>query len=69
MLTGYASVRHVEVSLPIVEAILDGEKYYIERKRLEGTEIRAEADTEIYSRTSLIASGRHCLNCIDKLRY
>ena len=40
MLTGYASVRHVEVSRPIVEAILDGEKYYIDRKRLEGTESR-----------------------------
>ena len=40
MLTGYASVRHVEVSLPFVEAILDGEKYYVERRRLEGTELR-----------------------------
>ena len=40
MLTGCASVRHVEVSLPFVEAILDGEKYYMERRRLEGTELR-----------------------------
>ena len=116
MLTGYASVRHVEVSLPFVEAILDGERSYVERRRLEGTELRrarapllrflvrlalkCDNAEELgkrlrrryqrqqqrqtwsglvaprptprssgYSRTSLIASGRHCLNCIDKLRY
>ena len=38
--TGYGSVRHVEVSLPFVAALLDGEKYYMEPKRLEGTELR-----------------------------
>ena len=38
--TGYGSVRHVEVSLPFVAALLDGEKYYMQPKRLEGTELR-----------------------------
>ena len=43
MLTGYASVRHVEVSLPFVAALIaDGEKYYMEPKRLEGTELRRQ---------------------------
>jgi hypothetical protein len=40
MLTGYASIRHVEVSLPFVAELIDGEKYYMEPKRLEGTELR-----------------------------
>jgi hypothetical protein len=39
-LTSYASVRHVEVSLPFVAELIDGEKYYMEPKRLEGTELR-----------------------------
>jgi hypothetical protein len=39
--TGYGSVRRVEVSLPYVaELIGDGEKYYLEPKRFEGTELR-----------------------------
>ena len=37
-LTSYATVRHVEVSLPFVAELIDGEKYYTEPKRLEGTE-------------------------------
>jgi hypothetical protein len=43
-LTGYASVRHVEVSLPFVAELIDGEKYYMGPKRLEGSELyRAKA--------------------------
>ena len=39
-LTGYASVRHVLVSLPYVAALVDGEKYLLPKDlpRLEGTE-------------------------------
>jgi hypothetical protein len=35
MQTRYGSVRHVEVSLLYVEAILEGEKYYAEPKGIE----------------------------------
>jgi len=41
-LTGYASIRHVAVSLPLVPQLLDGKKY-MEAKdlpRLHGTELR-----------------------------
>jgi hypothetical protein len=38
-LTGYAGIRHVEVSLPYVAELVDGRKY-MEPKRLEGTELR-----------------------------
>ena len=40
MLTGYAGVARVEVSLPFVAELVDGEKYYMEPRRLEGTELR-----------------------------
>ena len=40
MLTGYAGVARVEVSLPFVAELVDGEKYYMEPKPLEGTELR-----------------------------
>ncbi len=40
MLTGYAGIAHVEVSLPFVAELVDGEKYYMEPRRLEGTELR-----------------------------
>ena len=39
MLTGYGGVSRVEVSVPYVAALI-GEKYYMEPKRLEGTELR-----------------------------
>ena len=39
MLTGYGGVSRVEVSVPYVSALI-GEKYYMEPKRLEGTELR-----------------------------
>jgi len=39
MLTGYGGVSRVEVSLPYAAALI-GEKYYMEPKRLEGTELR-----------------------------
>ena len=41
-LTGYASIQHVAVSLPLVPQLLDGKKY-MEAKdlpRLHGTELR-----------------------------
>jgi hypothetical protein len=39
-LTGYAAVRHVAVSLPYAEVLLDGKKYRLpgDVPRLEGTE-------------------------------
>ncbi len=40
MQTGYGGVRRGEMSLPFVEAILDGEKYFMEPRPLEGTELR-----------------------------
>jgi hypothetical protein len=40
LLTGYATVRHVDVSLPLVACLLDGEKYMNPRdvRPLEGQE-------------------------------
>jgi hypothetical protein len=46
-LTGYAGVRHVDVSVPLVPQLLDGKRYFMKRSdlpRLEGTELyRARA--------------------------
>jgi hypothetical protein len=45
MQTGYAGVRYVEVSVPYVAALIaDGEKYYMEPKRLEGAELAERLD-------------------------
>ncbi len=44
MLTGYAGVTRVEVSVPYVAALIaDGGKYYMQPKHLEGTERRRYA--------------------------
>jgi hypothetical protein len=51
-LTGYASIRHIEVSLAHVPALVDGVKYMEPRDvpRLEGTELRrARAPSLRYS--------------------
>jgi hypothetical protein len=41
MQTGYGQITRVEVAVPFVAALIaDGGKYYMERKRLEGTELR-----------------------------
>jgi hypothetical protein len=42
LLTTYATVKHVDVSLPLVAALLDGEKYMDPRdvRPLEGQELR-----------------------------
>ncbi len=42
MQTGYGQITRVEVSLPYVAALIadDSGKYYMEPKRLEGTELR-----------------------------
>jgi hypothetical protein len=41
-LTGYAGVRHVDVSLPLVPQLLDGRRYFMNRSDLP----RPEGDTE-----------------------
>lgn len=41
-LTGYAGVRHVDVSVPLVPQLLDGKRYFMNRSDLP----RLETDTE-----------------------
>jgi hypothetical protein len=48
MQTGYAGVRYVEVSVPYVAALIgDGEKYYMEPKRIEGAELRRQREPSL----------------------
>src|SRR4051812_12544712 len=58
MQTGYGSITHVEVSVPYVAALI-GEKYYMEPKRLEGTELRRHVSRGPTLR-SLVRLAREC---------
>ncbi len=59
MLTGYAGIARVEVSLPFVAELVDGEKYYMEPRHLEGTELRRHRARGPTLR-SLVKLARQC---------
>jgi hypothetical protein len=59
MLTGYGGVSRVEVSVPYIAALI-GEKYYMEPKRLEGTELRRHRSRHGPSLRSLVRLALRC---------